>query len=197
MTRVIDEQSVRLGLQIRRLRRARGLTLVQLAQRTHLTHSFLSQLERGLTRPSMPSLDRIARALDSTQPALMAAASEPDSTPDHGRDTRVLRAGEGPAVPAAGGHARMLVAHDSVFHPMEYVGTETAPGTFFAHPEDEFLYVAAGFATIELEGEGCRELSPGDSLYYRGGTPHRWWASPRDEPGYRVLVVKQRIGEDH
>lgn len=197
MTRVVDEQSVRLGRQIRRLRRAQGLTLVQLAERTHLTHSFLSQLERGLTRPSMPSLDRIARALDSTQPALMAAASEPESALTPAFETRVLRADEGPAVPAAGGHARMLVPHDSVFHPLEYVGTETTAGTYFSHPEDEFLYVASGFVTVELRNEGCHRLSPGDSLYYRGGTPHRWWASESDEPGYRLLVVKQRIHNGH
>lgn len=196
MTRVLDEQSVRLGRQIRLLRRAQGLTLVQLAERTHLTHSFLSQLERGLTRPSMPSLDRIARALDSTQPALMAAA-EPDPVLTPGCEPRILRADEGPAVPAAGGHARMLVPHDSVFHPMEYVGTDTTVGTYFAHPEDEFLYVATGFVTVELQNQGCHHLSPGDSLYYRGGTPHRWWASATDAPGYRLLVVKQRIHDEH
>src|ERR1700704_1743159 len=38
-----------LGAAIRRLRKERGLTLVQLARLAELSHPFLSQLERGLT----------------------------------------------------------------------------------------------------------------------------------------------------
>ncbi|MFJ9906177.1 helix-turn-helix domain-containing protein [Streptomyces sp. NPDC101152] len=52
-----------LGAAIRQLRKEPGLTLVQLARLAELSHPLLSQLERGLTRPSMPSLHRIARAL--------------------------------------------------------------------------------------------------------------------------------------
>jgi transcriptional regulator with XRE-family HTH domain len=42
-----------MGATLRELRRRNGLTLVQLAERTDLSHSFLSQIERGLAQPSM------------------------------------------------------------------------------------------------------------------------------------------------
>ncbi len=72
-SRVVDEQALRIGSRIRELRRRRGLTLVRLAERTDLSHPFLSQLERGHARPSMVSLERIATALGTTQVELLAA----------------------------------------------------------------------------------------------------------------------------
>ncbi|MGU3435119.1 helix-turn-helix domain-containing protein [Actinomycetes bacterium M1A6_2h] len=191
MTSTVDAQAARLGQQIRQLRRSHGMTLVQLANAADLTHSFLSQLERGLTRPSMASLERIARALGSTQPALMAAAAEPAINESVNAATRLVRASEGTAVATTGGQARMLVGIDSAFHPMEYSGVDTLPGHFFSHAEDEFLYVAEGSVVIDLDSEGTFELGAGDSLYYRGGTRHRWWASTAT--GYRLVVVKQRL----
>lgn len=52
-----------LGKRIRRIRAQRELTLEKLAQSTGLTVSFLSQVERNATSPSVESLQKIARAL--------------------------------------------------------------------------------------------------------------------------------------
>ena len=99
-----DPQADRLGRRIRRLRRARGRTLVELAEAAGLSHPFLSQLERGLARPSMASLERIARALGTSQLELFAGAEEPavggaDPAPSLGR------AGDGASGPDAEGGA--------------------------------------------------------------------------------------------
>src|SRR3954470_9288818 len=53
-----------LGARVRALRRERGLTLKELGHRAGLSHPFLSQIERGLARPSLSSVERIAAALD-------------------------------------------------------------------------------------------------------------------------------------
>jgi transcriptional regulator with XRE-family HTH domain len=50
-----------LGLRIRDERRKRKLTLEVLSQKTELSKSFLSQIERGLAQPSISSLKRVAR----------------------------------------------------------------------------------------------------------------------------------------
>ena len=52
-----DVQAERIGARIRQLRHARGMTLVQLADKAALSHPFLSQLERGRARPSISSLE--------------------------------------------------------------------------------------------------------------------------------------------
>ena len=174
---------------MRALRRAHGLTLIQVAERTGLSHSFLSQLERGHTRPSMVSLERIARALGTSQVELLAAGDPEQRHPDDPRP-QVLRATEGARGPFAQGEARLLVRGARAFEPLEWVGANTDPGDYYDHDEDEFLYVITGDVLLDLAEEGTTRLGPGDSAYYRGGTPHRWRSS--DGSPFRLIVVKQK-----
>jgi DNA-binding NtrC family response regulator len=53
-----------IGRQIRDLRKARGLTLKQMARRTNLSVSLLSQIERAESSASVSSLFKVATALD-------------------------------------------------------------------------------------------------------------------------------------
>lgn len=53
-----------LGQRIRAKRKERGKSLSQLSALTGLTASFLSQVERDVTEPSITSLRKIAKALD-------------------------------------------------------------------------------------------------------------------------------------
>ena len=46
------------------MRQARNITLRELAGRAGVTESFLSQVEREVTSPSIASVQRIAQALD-------------------------------------------------------------------------------------------------------------------------------------
>src|SRR5260221_6386626 len=55
-----------LGARIRALRLARRETLRALAGRAGVTESFLSQVQRGVASPSIASVQRIARALDTS-----------------------------------------------------------------------------------------------------------------------------------
>ena len=50
---------LQLGPRIRSLRQARRVTLRQLAERAGVTESFLSQVEREVTSPSIASVQRI------------------------------------------------------------------------------------------------------------------------------------------
>ena len=52
-----------LGDQIRRIRKAEGLTVCALAKKTGVSESYISQLERGLADPSVSLLRRIAGVL--------------------------------------------------------------------------------------------------------------------------------------
>ena len=51
---------------LKEMRRARGLTLKELAARSHLSVSYLSDLERGRTTPPLPTLETLAVALEMT-----------------------------------------------------------------------------------------------------------------------------------
>ncbi|MFT4084704.1 MAG: helix-turn-helix domain-containing protein [Nocardioides sp.] len=177
-----------LGATIRRRRKARGLTLVELAAAADLSHPFLSQLERGLASPSMASLHRIAQALHTTQPALMAEAEgrQPPA------EVSLVRSGGGAPVANPGGTARTLVAGNHALYPMLFVGAPVEWGDWYTHAGEEFIHVIAGAIIVEIEDKGVFELGAGDTLYYPGGVAHRW----RGVRGYgaetaRLLFVQE------
>jgi transcriptional regulator with XRE-family HTH domain len=188
MKTVKSAEAERLGTQIRALRRSRGMTLVQLATQSDLSHPFLSQLERGLAAPSMTSLSAIARALGSSQLELMAGAADLNREEQENAPT-LVRANEGDQGPYGSGVARLLVHGDRRFYPMIFDGSSMDRDEFHSHVEDEFVHVLEGQCTIDLGDQGTFELTPGDSLYYAGGTPHRWSSTTGE--AFRLFVVKQ------
>src|SRR5437868_14546359 len=82
---------VDVGERLRELRRFRRCTLRTIADRSGLSESFLSQVERGRASASIASLRRIADALGAS----MADLFEPDHLPG----PRALRRDERPALP--------------------------------------------------------------------------------------------------
>jgi DNA-binding NtrC family response regulator len=64
LLRAEDELHATIGRSIRELRKARGLTLKQMARRTNLSVSLLSQIERAESSASVSSLFKVATALD-------------------------------------------------------------------------------------------------------------------------------------
>ncbi len=180
-----DAEAERIGRRIRTLRHARGFTLVQLAGVAELSHPFLSQLERGLARPSIASLEKIARALGTSQVELIAGEDPVCDDPS----VTIVRSGEGARGGFAEGVGRMLLPGDRrPFHPIDFVGDNAAWGAAFTHDEDEFVYVVDGRIEIELDGV-VHELGPGDAAYSMGGVPHRWRSA--DGAAFRLLIVKE------
>jgi len=175
-----------LGPRVRALRTQRGLTLVQLAALADLSHPFLSQLERGLARPSMASLEKIASALGTSVVELLA---DERGAADEAAAVSIVRADDGVVGGFGSGLGRVLVSGARrPFRPIEYTGENAEWGEVVAHAEDEFLHVIEG--TIELElGGVVHRLGPRDSAYTPGGTGHRWRAA--DGRAYRLIVVKE------
>ena len=54
----------RVGLNVRRLRRERGLSQEELAARSAVHQTYLSGVERGVRNPTVTVLQKIAEALD-------------------------------------------------------------------------------------------------------------------------------------
>ena len=104
----------------------------------------------------------------------------PGGTEAHGVD---LIDGDAPAI-------RILVHGDTRFTPIDVRGDHRERGEYFVHDEDEFALVIEGRVDIDLGPEGVFTLGPDESLYFPGGTPHRWGSS--DGGAYRMVVVKER-----
>lgn len=182
-----------IGARIRATRHARGLTLVQLAELCSLSHPFLSQLERGQARPSMASLERIARALGTSQVELLSPVGAPSQTPpagDHDDAAGVLRASAGRRGGYGAATARVLFDGGAPFQSLEVSGANTDFGHAYVHAEHEWIYVVGGRVEAQLDGVGTL-LGPGDSLACPPEVAHHW-RSPDGRP-YVLVVVKEHL----
>ena len=177
-----------LGAAIRGLRGERGIRLADLAEQTALSVSFLSQLERGLTNPSLPSLVRISAALGTSAHALLASLSPlPEGMPAD-PVSPVYQGGEdGAYIDNVAGYARSLVRGRRAIQPMEVVGAATIMRNWTVHDADEFMYLCDGEAEVELEGRGLFRLTRGATVYCDAGVNHRWRQVGTDT--VRMLLV--------
>jgi len=163
------QAEVDVGERLRALRRFRRATLRTVAERSGLSESFLSQVERGRSSASIESLRRMADALGVS----MADLFEPDSLPG----PRVLRRDERPALSFGVLGKKLLLTPRPLHHLEVFAGELEVDGSTgaepYAHGDSEELFVVlSGTVQLELGGE-LFELEPGDSIDYRSSTPHR------------------------
>jgi transcriptional regulator with XRE-family HTH domain len=172
------------GTRLRTLRKARRLTLRELADRARLSESFLSQLERGHTGATVQSLQRISRALNVDVSDLF--------TPDHPASPRVMRRDARQPV-AWGKLGRKALLTPKPFEYLEVVAAEFEPGGStgdqpYTHGDsEELLLVIDGSIEVELDGE-LFTLSSGDSVHYRSSTAHRV-SNPSSRPAEVLYVI--------
>lgn len=177
------DESVDVGRRLREIRRARRLTLREVAERAGLSESFLSQIERGRSGASIASLQRIASALELAVSDLFS----PDGT-----RPRVLRRDERHHL-AFGSLARKSLLTPKPFESMEVLAAEFDPGgstgdEAYRHGDSEELFiVVSGRVELQLGNERFG-LGPGDCAHYRSSMPHRV-ANPGPERAEVVFVI--------
>lgn len=158
-----------LGERLRKLRKANGLSLRQLAEGAGTSASFLSQLERGLTGASTSTLVRIANCFNTSISELFAGTESPRHS--------VLRPPERPMLQLRNGQRKMLLSRRPLTHFETYISVfdpqgSTGPDAYTHGDSHEMLLVLAGTISVEL-GPESHKLSAGDCIEYSTSTPHR------------------------
>ena len=153
------------------LRRRRGLSLEQLAQRSGVSKGMLVQIEQGRTNPSIATLCRVANGLGVAVARFVEVGEAPT--------VRLVRAAEAPVLwrGAGDGFARLLVGSDAP-DCVELWEWRIAPGDAFAgeaHPAGtrELLHVLEGDLDLEIE-QTRQRVGTGDSVIFRADRPHRY-----------------------
>jgi transcriptional regulator with XRE-family HTH domain len=169
-----------LGARVRTLRRERGLTLKGLGRLAGLSHPFLSQVERGLAKPSMSSIERIAAALDVSVAHLW-------SPPREQRAVRVIRADEGPRVEQEGATFRELPGEPAAPALREWSAANRRWPEQGSYAGGEVaIYVARGMVEVDVAGT-VTKLGEGDTLRFDGALRHR--LRRLGGPTTRALIV--------
>ena len=158
----------RVGERIRVLRKARGWTVHRLADESGISRRMLTQVELGQANPSLVTVDRIARALETD----FAALSLPEATAGTGVATTVA-----PTVVWRDGRGSEGVLLGATAQPRAELWrwTLTPGGRYQAKPDltgaQEVHHVVAGVLTLELPtgdlvvGAGETATIPSDRDY--------------------------------
>ncbi|MGE3325411.1 MAG: helix-turn-helix domain-containing protein [Acidimicrobiia bacterium] len=157
------------GRAIRTLRRTRGMTMQQLADEAGLSQPFLSQVERALARPSIRSLDQIAKALNTS---VMGLLGEPSDD----RSVQVTRADDGAVTfsdPGAEGQLRSLVRGSHGLHAVEVTAVRSVPTDYLPLRSDQLVFVIEGRMQITVNDE-TMELEAADSIFVPRGLAYSW-----------------------
>lgn len=158
-----------IGAQLKKLRTGRGMSLRQLGKEAGLSATLLSQIERGVTEPSLVTLRRVANVFGESVAALFDSPTMPP--------VWISRPGERSTLSAPRGrvsYERLAPGNGQ----LEVLRAEIQPGDVSAtepwsHPSIECVYVVAGVLTVEI-GRIDYEVRAGEAITLDSRQAHRY-----------------------
>ncbi len=172
-----EKDSLELGKKIRNYRKTRKLTIKELSEKTNLTASMLSQIERNLVNPSISTLKIISKVLDI--PLFMFFKEE--ETQDlivRSNNRKIIGIPNEKEVrydlltPNTKGNIEFCMMH---IPKNNFSGNMTQ-----SHKGEEVAYVVEGNVIIQIE-EDSYELFQGDSIRIPPLTEHKWINNSEEE----------------
>lgn len=205
------EAVAQLGQRIRTARLEQGIGVRELARRVDCSASMISQIEKGLTKPSVSTLYSISRALGFSTDSLIAGADplparQPRSA--HQRASRssgaasprrapvVLRPDERRVINLERGVRWELLTPlpetSAEFMEVTYGvgGGSTDDDHAIRHNGREYSVILQGQLSVQIGFEEYT-LAPGDSMAFDSTIPHRFWNAGR-VPVRAIWFVEDR-----
>ncbi|MDH2329183.1 XRE family transcriptional regulator [Cereibacter sp. SYSU M97828] len=169
-------------LLLKKLRQHHQMTLEMLSEKTDLTKSYLSKVERGVSKPSIEAALKIARAMDVTVEALFDI--------DRQEERFAIRK----ATNGIAGDPQSYLSLIGGLHPKAnlraFLVRPTKTGRrahlMSHHQGEEILYILQGSVELRIGGR-CEVLHPGDCVTLDPETPHK--LTSLGEGRCEVLVV--------
>lgn len=168
-----------IGVNIKRLREDKQITLRTLAKNVNISPSFLSQIETGKALPSLDTLKNIANCLSTTIGSLIGENEPTVQSP-------VVRPEERKHVEQLGTGVNIyLLTSPDPNKQMEPLLFKLNPNaisgqTLYKHFGQEFILVIKGTMEITLN-DAVYVLRKGDSIYFNANTPHSFKNLSKDE----------------
>ncbi|BAD77180.1 cupin domain-containing protein [Geobacillus thermoleovorans] len=167
---------------IRDIRKQRDLTLKELSEKTGLSVSFLSQVERGTTSLAITSLKKIADALE---------VPITDFFENEANQNFVVKVEKRKPFRIEGSSAEYTrLAGNFNGRSLEPLIVTLAPGlvqdNVFSHPGEEFYYVLEGAVIFNVDGKEYL-VKAGDSIHFPSSLPH-FWSNPLSQEA-KILCV--------
>jgi len=159
-----------LGTRLRRLRRAGGHSLAQVAEATGISTSFISHIENGKSDITIGRLLRLAAFYGIDISELL-----PQRPPV---EAEVIRDGEHLHLPSPDEHLEIFLLGPDLRRLMVPILTRYERGgrttDTFSNDGETFLYVLDGKVSVTWEDRHEIVLGAGDSAYFDATLPHRY-----------------------
>lgn len=190
-----------LGERLKSIRRARNVTLRELAAGAGLSKSFISQIESGSVNPSIASLTRIveylgvapSELLDEPVPVPASAVSSPHRPADVALvDVAIVRhdGRKGLVYPGSNRKTHLLTPDLQRQMMVILISMEPGEGTGdmpYSHIGEEFGWAVSGSMEVLLKDE-VHILEEGDSITFDAQIPHSIRAI-NDAPASILMVL--------
>ena len=180
----------RLGQHLKSLRKDKNLTLVQLAHKSGVSRSLLSQLERGQANPTLGTLWNLSRALGLDMAEIV---EEIETNRPEEASIEHLTADSTPHIrQAQHGVTLSILNPPTLVEQFEWYKLEIEPGgALISDPHiqgcREHLTILHGQAEL-TSGQQTQKLQEGDTARYRADLPHKIRCLG-NEPLEALLVV--------
>jgi len=163
----------RVGVEIKNLRKARGITLSSLSDAAQLSKGYLSQIERGISSPSVKALHNISHALGVT----ISWFFPPQADGDNELRDYVVRTSARRRLTFVGGITDELLS-PNLGRALELLRCTFPPGSEsgkepYRHQGEEAGIVLSGELNLWMD-ERQVVLSEGDSFAFASDIPHRY-----------------------
>ena len=203
----MTEELEGIGDRLRDERTKAGISQRELARRLGLSPSLISQLESGLSKPSVGTLYAIVTELDlSLDKLLRGADHSPSTNPPRGK-AAVANGGPSPlvhpddreSIDLDSGVRWEQLSRDTdqgidFLHAVYEVGGASTPDeSLMRHNGKEYGFIISGRLGIQL-GFDTYELEPGDSIGFDSTQPHRLF-NVGDEPVHAIWFVVGRTND--
>ena len=184
----MEDLTINVAANIRRLRGARSLTLAELASRSGVAKSTLSQIERATTNPTLGTLAALAGALGARPEDLIAAPED--------RSVFVVRAGEGTDISDQSVGARIvdtftLPPAAAELHRLTLRAGRSEVSASHGTGSHEYAVMLSGSARVGPKDHEV-VLHRGDYASYRADGAHVWEAvGDRDAEVWLLAIYPQ------
>ena len=173
------KSATQIGGAIRRRRMHLRLTLQQLGEKSGVSYSYLSQLERDNATPTLGTLAQVAQALGVGIDYFIATPRPADAVTRASQRMRFSINGSSIEYERLGAEFPGNELSSFLMHVPPGFQSETV-----SHEGEEIIYILDGAITQVVDGTAFH-LTSGDSLHYRGTSPHSY-ANDTDRPA-RIL----------
>jgi XRE family transcriptional regulator, regulator of sulfur utilization len=166
-----EDEGQALGATIQRLRKAYNMSLGELSEQSGVAKSIISQIERNETNPTISTVARLSKALDTTIDEVLRGESKSLFLEHHSKSgVPMLESQDGLCRLAIAGPLNLVDFFQWYdFHAKKAGVLESNP-----HPPGtvEHLYLVTGEIEVTA-GEEVKVLKQGETLRFRADVPHR------------------------